>query len=698
MKERATLAGIAVVGVAFAALAFHHRWIADDGLIVVRTVKNIVAGNGPVFNAFERAEADTSTLWPWILALLAGITRIDPVALTLYTGMVMAIAGLVLAMDATRRLHRGRGSDAVLLPAGALVLIGAMPFWDFASSGLETGLCTLWLAGCWWLLVAATPERTRRFQLVTAFVLGLGPLVRPDFALVTGVALVALAALVRPSRRRAVGLVAVAAALPIAYEVFRAGYYGVLVPLPAIAKGASNAEWARGLAYLVDYVKPYALYVPLAILATLAVLGRGALVGRTRILVGATSLAALLMTAFVIRVGGDFMHARMLLPVTFVGLLPVLVVPLRRLTAPAIGALALWAIVIAIVRSDGKSHASAYRVFDERWDYTQWTGHDHPTHAEMFLVADGPSTKLVRAALHDHQHLLLSEGGFSLAANPAYPQPVMYAVGRLGTGGATVPLDGIVVDVLGLANPFGAHITVNQPGLTGHEKSLPWAWIRADYTDPAIDALQDGADTAAIRAARHAMSCGAIAELYASVRAPLTASRFFSNLTGAWRRTRLEIPNDPFDAERAFCGAANITPHIQASSSYEFDGWSAGRAIDGQRLSVAGSLGYSSEVSPFVWLIDHLGTARDVSKVTLYPRSDKLPGGGFPLDFQIQTWNGATWVDRVAKAGYPNPGATPQTFSWSPPDHTDRIRIYATKLPGFVGDGPRFQLAEIEVE
>jgi len=25
--------------------------------------------------------------------------------------------------------------------------------------------------------------------------------------------------------------------------------------------------------------------------------------------------------------------------------------------------------------------------------------------------------------------------------------------------------------------------------MTGHDKSLPWSWIRADYADPANDAL-----------------------------------------------------------------------------------------------------------------------------------------------------------------------------------------------------------------
>ena len=43
-----------------------RRWMSDDGLIVLRTVRNLLAGNGPVFNAGERVEANTSTLWQYL--------------------------------------------------------------------------------------------------------------------------------------------------------------------------------------------------------------------------------------------------------------------------------------------------------------------------------------------------------------------------------------------------------------------------------------------------------------------------------------------------------------------------------------------------------------------------------------------------------------------------------------------------------
>jgi arabinofuranosyltransferase len=78
------------------------------------------------------------------------------------------------------------------------------------------------------------------------------------------------------------------------------------------------------------------------------------------------------------------------------------------------------------------------------------------------------------------------------------------------------------------------------------------AWIVADYTDPGAP-LPAGIDPARVAAARHALSCGPLAELQSSVRAPLTPSRFLHNLLGAWTRTGFRYPDDPVAAEHALC-------------------------------------------------------------------------------------------------------------------------------------------------
>src|SRR3954470_22006799 len=47
-----------------------HRWMDEDAFINFRIVDQIFAGHGPVFNAGERIEASTSSLW--LVVLVAG--------------------------------------------------------------------------------------------------------------------------------------------------------------------------------------------------------------------------------------------------------------------------------------------------------------------------------------------------------------------------------------------------------------------------------------------------------------------------------------------------------------------------------------------------------------------------------------------------------------------------------------------------
>ena len=69
------LASVIVIGVFSFWGGFARRWISDDGLIVLRTVRNLEEGNGPVFNAGERVEANTSTLWQYLILLVRWVTN-----------------------------------------------------------------------------------------------------------------------------------------------------------------------------------------------------------------------------------------------------------------------------------------------------------------------------------------------------------------------------------------------------------------------------------------------------------------------------------------------------------------------------------------------------------------------------------------------------------------------------------------------
>ena len=185
---------VAMVAALFGWGAWQRRWIADDGLIVLRTVRNLLAGNGPVFNPGERVEANTSTAWTYLMYLgswVGGPMRMEYVALAL--ALTLSVLGMALLMLGTGRLYAPslRGRRAIMLPAGALVYIAMPPARDFATSGLENGLVLAYLGLLWWMMVCwSQPLRARAdrgvFIGALAFVAGCSVLVRPELALIGG--------------------------------------------------------------------------------------------------------------------------------------------------------------------------------------------------------------------------------------------------------------------------------------------------------------------------------------------------------------------------------------------------------------------------------------------------------------------------------------------------------------------------------
>lgn len=538
-------------------LGWQRRWIADDGLIVLRTVRQILAGHGPVFNAGERVEVNTSTAWTAILTVPGSVPGVSLDLAAVLLGLTFGAAGIGLGCDAARRLHQP-SQRVVLVPLGAAVLLVLPPARDFLTSGLETGLVTLWLAGTWWLLVVlARGRRTGCVPWLAAVALGTGPLVRPELGIFAVLGLLVLVGLLRPGWWRMLGLAAAAAALPVGYEVFRAGYYGLLVPAAALAKEAARVRWHDGIVYLQDTVATYWLWVPIGcgLLVLAALVTRSGWTDRWATLAVAVlpMIGGVFSALYVMRFGGDFMHGRMLLPAITALLLPVLLVPLTRATLlPALG-VAVWAgVVVAELRVDyGARLDPATGIADERAFWSAMTGLEHPVMARDFIRSSGLVRRSVPAVARvDEPALMLVDFG------PAYdywrPHPARDGVGHvtipfvnLGRMAAAQPVDVRVIDPVGLANPLAAHSTPKLGGRVGHDKDLPVAWLVAD--ELAAGTPVPGPD-AAVRQAREALACPRIRELLESVRAPLTPQRFWRNLAGAPERTALRFSRLPAQA------------------------------------------------------------------------------------------------------------------------------------------------------
>lgn len=607
--SRATfVGGIALVAALFALGGWQRRWIADDGLIVLRTVRNLLAGNGPVFNAGERVEANTSTAWTYIVWFFSWVTQARLEYVVLGLALVLSVLAVTFAMLGAGRLWGGT-SSALLLPAGALVYIALPPARDYATSGLENCLVICWIGLLWWLLVcwsrAARPRVPALLGLV--FLAGMAPLVRPEMTVVGGLALLMVwvapmpESRLRPAILRLV-IVAVAGLVPLVYQVFRMGYYGLPYPNTAVAKDAGGAKWGQGLTYLWDLVGPYFLWVPLLVLLAAGVVAaradRSSVVlaaddGRTRLrrvrerlrspgaVVALVLFAGVLLTVYALRVGGDFMHGRMLLPQLFLLLLPVMVFPVRVSalsrarglgTMVGVPTLALTAVVVWALLAMGTTaittgtKISRSGIVDERVYYVLNTGHDHPIRAEDYL--DYARIRPMVEAIEQHPDggLLLNSPSFMFwyVAPPPLPIPeggaghTVYFL-NLGMTSMNVPLDVRVLDPMGLAYPLAAHTDRLTDGRIGHDKSLYSDWVIVDTG--MVDRkpwMPWYLDEKWVDQARVAMACPDTIALQLSYRDPLDWRRFAHNLRNALRFAAYRIDRVPkYEIQR--CGL--IDPH-----------------------------------------------------------------------------------------------------------------------------------------
>ncbi|MFC7450457.1 flagellar motor control protein ZomB [Rhodococcus daqingensis] len=602
------LGGIALTAALFVWGGWERRWIADDGLIVLRTIRNLMAGNGPVFNAGERVEANTSTVWTYLVYAFSWLTqaRLEYVVL----GLALALSGaaIVLGMLGAGAFWRGLGSGSapaatLMLPAGALAYIAVPPARDYATSGLESCLVIFWIALLWLLLVRWSQRPpTTASVLILAFVAGLGPLVRPELVILAGLALLLIFLAPGTWRLRAL-IVAVAGAVPVGYQIWRMGYYGLPYPNTAVAKDAGGAKWGQGFTYLWNLVGPYWLWLPLLVLAVAVLVTRPWSRGTVVASAGGNALArwqsrlrtpgavvavilftGLLLMIYSLRVGGDFMHGRVLLPVLFCFMLPIAVLPVRipdredwgRTRGTALFAVGAAAWVITVVWAISVSNSSGMPngtvvgksgIVDERNFYALNTGHPHPIRAEDYL--DYPRMRPMVEAIANTPDggLLLPAASFTYwdVVPPPLPIPdggaghTVYFL-NLGMTSMNVGLDVKVIDQMGLAYPLAAHTKRLDDGRIGHDKALYPDWVVADTGMVDLHPwLPWYMDEEWVADARLALTCPETQEVLASSRGELNRPLFIRNLKRAFAYAEYRFDRVPaYEIQR--CNLAPPTP------------------------------------------------------------------------------------------------------------------------------------------
>ena len=578
---------LAIPVVLLTAAAWTHRSMFVDGFIYLHIVQNILAGHGPVFNQGQRVEAFTSPAWTFLLAAVGFLTPFPLDWIAVVFGILLTVGGTVVAILSSARLVHRAVPRAFLLPLGAVVFLAVPAVWSLASMGLETGLSFFWIAICFALLVRWGRSAVARMPRTGLMVLGLGPLIRPELALDSLVFIVALLWVDRSHQgwRGRLRIMAWAALVPLVYQIFRMGYYGALVANTATAKEASLPRVGRGLEYFADFVGPYWLFIPaLALLVgayypLASAFRRSAGNDRSLAALLALPVAGALNAGYIIAMGGDYVHARLLIAPFFAACVPVATVPLGRKYLISLLVLP-WAMVCAF---------SLRSTDDSQWSTTPFimvNGHGNVSPPRDLSGSGGENSQWTPAPG------VYAEFGrpgiphrLDVVPAPGIHSPII-ATSWIGTEPYELGTGVQFLDLLGLADPLTAHLELTHRGrYSGHEKPLPTPWIAALLTangssTAAFDTIQDQRPaqfTALIPTvsgqqlqietawARAALQCPAIHDLEYGPGSPLTVESFFSNIVHSFSRTTLRIPPNPETAYHQFCGPGT-PPQVTAAT------------------------------------------------------------------------------------------------------------------------------------
>lgn len=207
-----------------AVLGFFRPILLDDAYITFRAAANFADGNGLVFNPGERVLSTTAPGYALILGAMTWM-GMD----TVIAAKILCVIGLLASSFGLWKVFASMGVGAVGYIAGIILCF----FPDMITSwGNE---CSL-LMGCF---VLGWLAQTMGRPVLCAMIIGLGCMIRPDFALV---AMIWLFVWLSSSRRDAMIYTGCGAALAVIWMIFMTTQMGTALPHTMAAKRVQG-EW-----------------------------------------------------------------------------------------------------------------------------------------------------------------------------------------------------------------------------------------------------------------------------------------------------------------------------------------------------------------------------------------------------------------------------------------------------------------------
>ena len=284
-------------------------WHSDDAYHAYTMAKNLVEGNGFVYNVGERVNASTCPLFTLCVAAIY------------FACGNMFISGLVAGIffsgiTAWLVLYKVAKSEKQII-FSTIALIGSTCYVAYTTAGLENSLL-YFLSAVFYYIFFTNDEYTPTNLFFMGLMVGLTGVTRMDAVLffVLPVCYAYLCKRKNCSFTKCAGIGAVALSPFILWEIFSLLYYGFFIPNTAFAKLGTGIPRMEYLERGIHFVQVSCLYdVFLAIVPIVYIILCIWNHNLKRII---SSISIMLYFAYVIYIGGDFMVGRHLTVIYFI--------------------------------------------------------------------------------------------------------------------------------------------------------------------------------------------------------------------------------------------------------------------------------------------------------------------------------------------------------------------------------------------